>query len=61
VDFNNESVSLHTDEYMEYNPKYLHTHRNVTAGSPQGQNCSKIMKPSQSLPLQMGERVLELT
>jgi len=29
--------------------------------SPQGQHCSKIMKPPQSLPLQMAERLLELS
>ena len=28
---------------------------------PQGQHCSKIMKPPQSLPLQIAERLLELS
>jgi len=28
---------------------------------PQGQHCSKIMRPPQSLPLQMVERLLELS
>jgi len=27
---------------------------------PQGQHCWKIMKPPQSLPLQMAERLVEL-